>query len=86
MRKLHRSALGLAVVAASALAAQIPAQGAPDNTPPVLHTPLKAHFIVGSQLDDYTVCGADAPQFHVPETFSWSASDNGGGPIGYTVW
>jgi hypothetical protein len=86
MSHLHRGALGLAVVAACGLAAQLPAQAAPDNTPPVLHTPLKAHFIVGSQLTDYTVCGADEPQFYVPEGFSWSATDSGGGSIGYTVW
>jgi hypothetical protein len=86
MRTVDRSALGLAVVAACALAAQMPAQGAPDNTPPVLHTPLKAHFVVGSQLTDYTVCGPDEPQFYVPEAITWSATDNGGGPIGYTVW
>jgi hypothetical protein len=85
MRKLHRTTLGLAVAGACALAVQLPAHAAPDNTPPVLTTPLKAHFVVGTQLEDFTVCGSD-PQFRAPESFSWSAHDNGGGDVGYTVW
>jgi hypothetical protein len=86
MRKLQSTALGLTAAAACALGAQVPAHAALDNTPPVLNTPLKAHFVVGSQLSDFNVCGPDEPQFTAPEAFSWSAHDAGGGTIGYTVW
>jgi hypothetical protein len=83
MKLLHRGAIGLAVVAACGLAAQLPAQAAPDNTPPVLDTPLKARFVVGTQLDQYTI--DDEYFYNVPELIKWSGSDNSG-LIYYSVW
>jgi hypothetical protein len=83
MKHIQRGTIALAAVALCGLAAQLPAQALPDTTPPKLHTPLKAHFVVGTQLDQFQTGGEYF--YHVPEQVDWSGSDNSG-DIYYSVW
>jgi hypothetical protein len=83
MNRLHRGAIGLAAAATVAMAGQLPAHAALDNTPPVLHTPLKARFIVGTQLDQWTTDGYYF--YNVPQAIEWSGSDDSG-QLYYVVW
>lgn len=62
----------------------VAAQSATDTTPPTLKAPIKASFVVGSQIDPGVLpdCGdpshtADL-RLWVPETFSWRGSDDSG--------
>jgi hypothetical protein len=83
MIRINRAMIGLAVIALCGLATQLPAQAAYDNTPPNLKTPLKAHFIVGTQLDQWTV---DEDYFYnVPQVINWSGSDDSG-DVYYSLW
>jgi agmatinase len=83
MKQIQRGTIALAAVALCGLAAQLPAQALPDTTPPKLHTPLKAHFVVGIQLDQFQTGGEFF--YNVPERIDWSGSDNSG-DIYYSVW
>ena len=75
------------VVGAAGLAlgcGPIAAQSATDTTPPTLNAPIKASFVVGSQIEPGVVpdCGDPAHtadlRLWVPETFSWRGSDDSG--------
>jgi hypothetical protein len=62
-----------------------PARSAGDTTPPVLTTPIKAPFVVGSTITADSNCfGDDEVKVLAHESFSWSATD-AGGPIRYSV-
>ena len=84
MRKIHRGLVAVVAAAACGLASQLPAQAAHDNTPPTLHTPLKAHFVTGSQLEQFDADDNDW-FFYVPQVINWSGDDDSG-DLYYKVW
>jgi hypothetical protein len=77
--------LGTVAVSAAMLTAA-PAQAAHDTEPPVLSTPIKAHFVVGSQLDQFRDQEEKHAYYDVPLSFSWSATDNVDTSLNYDVW
>jgi hypothetical protein len=83
---------GLGVLALGLTLAPTPAESAPDTTPPVLTVPYKSSFTVGQQLpvgvhpDCYETGQPWTDWVWVPEDFSWSATDNSGGPIRYDMF
>jgi hypothetical protein len=73
------SLLVLAFTPASASAAH-------DTTPPVLSTPIKAQFVVGSQLTQFTAGDEGKVFFDAPMRLHWSATDNVDTALNYDVW
>jgi hypothetical protein len=73
------SLLALALTPASADAAH-------DTTPPVLSTPVKAQFVVGSQLTQFTEGPAGRVFFDAPMRLNWRATDNVDTALNYDVW
>lgn len=84
MNRIQRGVATAAGAAAVALAGQLPAQAIHDVTPPGLHTPVKAHFIVGSQLDEFEA-GDGVHFYNIPQRIAWSGSDDSGF-VYYQVW
>jgi hypothetical protein len=64
-------------------AAAVPAVGASDTTSPVLKTPVKSSFVVGSQIsaDSWPDCGPYVPGdvwVSAKQVFTWTGSDDSG--------
>lgn len=75
------SRIALAVAAASLTLAALPASArlAADTTAPTLKAPLKASFVVGTQITSDANCfGDDEVKVLVHETFKWRGSDDSG--------
>jgi hypothetical protein len=75
-----------AVLALGAVFLPAPAQAAHDTEPPRLTTPIKAQFIRGTQLVEFTQGDEGDPFFDVPAVLKWSATDNVDPELNYDVW
>jgi hypothetical protein len=91
MKAPLRSTLATACVLVAAVLSMQPAQGARglaghDTTPPTLTTPVKARFVVGSQITQFRDAQEGNAFFDVPMRLAWSATDNADTELNYDVW
>jgi hypothetical protein len=85
MTKPYVSTL-LAVLALGAIAVPTPAQAAHDTEPPTLTTPIKAKFVIGTQLLEFTEGDQGDAFFDVPMMLKWRATDKIDPELNYDVW
>ena len=67
-------------------AAPAAAVGGHDTEPPVLTTPIKARFVVGTRLAQFRDTEEGHAYFDVPMRLSWSATDNIDTALNFDVW
>jgi hypothetical protein len=78
--------LACGVIATGLATAPAVARVGHDTEPPVLDTPIKAQFVVGSKLEQWRDAQEHHAYYNVPMRLAWSGADNVDTGLNYDVW